>query len=338
MLQGMKAVVWSIMAGSMAMAASGASAHEGTDGLEAYLAREARTYVCQKVGAAGMQTRLLPAPGAREVIGRGGYLGPCGIHGDRQALGNGTISTYVQLTPQGTPWGIGFEFPATMLDNLPHAASDGNNCFDLDNDGEIDIEGAHGREECVGGHERILDMPAPAAVAPFKWGLVNWNVHGHEPAHVYDHPHFDFHFYTQSLAGRNQIHMGPCALLVDCNDLATGTQPIPAGYMHQDFLDVGAVEGRMGNHLIDVNGHEWEPDGHFSQTWLFGSYGGQVTFWEPMITLAYLQARPFRCVKIKLPQRYQVAGWYPTEYCIRYRAERGEYTVSLEGFVARAAN
>jgi len=32
-----------------------------------------------------------------------------------------------------------------------------------------------------------------------------------------------------------------------------------------------------------------------------------------------------------------VSGGYPTTYCIRYRAEEGMYTLTLEGFVRRAA-
>lgn len=343
-MQGIKAVVgsaamWPVVAGTLASLAGNVQAHEATVGLEAYLARQAQTYVCQIAGNKPV-TLLVPAKSARAVIAGGGHLGPCAVRGDRLALGNGHVTTYAQLTPQGTPWAIGFEFPATMLDNLPTLGNDGLNCFDVNGDGAIDIEGGHGEhEECAGGHQRALELPLKQRVAPFKWGLVNWNPHGHEPEHVYDKPHFDFHFYTQSYIERNMIRVGPCGLLVNCDDFAKGRKPVPAGYMHPDFLEVGAVESRMGNHLIDVTSHEWDPNhGEFTQTWLYGTYDGKVTFWEPMITRDYLLSKPFMCQAIKLPQRYLVGGYYPTEYCIRYRAERRDYTVSLEGFVARAPN
>ena len=46
-------------------------------------------------------------------------------------------------------------------------------------------------------------MPALAASAradiPFKWVLLNWTPHGHIPPGVYDTPHFDVHFYLDSI-------------------------------------------------------------------------------------------------------------------------------------------
>jgi len=37
------------------------------------------------------------------------------------------------------------------------------------------------------------------------------------------------------------------------------------------------------------------------------------------------------------PQREPISGVYPTEYYVRYRSARDEYTVSLEGFVYHEA-
>ena len=76
----------------------------------------------------------------------------------------------------------------------------------------------------------------------------------------------------------------------------------------------------------------------FTHTFIFGAYDGHVIFYEPMITLLYLQSRPDTCVPIRQPQAWETEGYYPTRYCIRYRADDERYTVSLEDFVHRAAD
>ena len=76
----------------------------------------------------------------------------------------------------------------------------------------------------------------------------------------------------------------------------------------------------MGNHLIDRSRPSWSPAGRiFTHTFIFGAYDGRVTFYEPMITRAYLESRPDLCVPIKQPQAWAIEGYYPTTYCIRYR-------------------
>src|SRR5689334_2065181 len=60
-----------------------------------------------------------------------------------------------------------------------------------------------------GGHNMMnslsLQFPEKAGVTPFKHAMLDWNPHGHEPANVYDKPHFDFHFYTIEKTERDAI-------------------------------------------------------------------------------------------------------------------------------------
>jgi hypothetical protein len=79
------------------------------------------------------------------------------------------------------------------------------------------------------------------------------------------------------------------------------------------------------------------PKRAFTHTWIFGAMGGRITFYEPMITLAFLLGQPDVCTPIHQPQAWQTAGYYPTEYCIRYLPESAAYTVSLEGLIERPA-
>jgi hypothetical protein len=104
--------------------------------------------------------------------------------------------------------------------------------------------------------------------------------------------------------------------------------------VHADHIDVGAAVPDMGNHLIDSKSPELASQGQvFTHTFTFGAYDGHVIFYEPMITLPYLQSRPDTCVPIKQPQAWETAG-----YCIRYRADDERYTVSLEDFARRTAH
>lgn len=274
---------------------------------------------------------------AKRILRNKGYVGPCAIYGDKRSLGGGYFRSYVQLKPDGTPWGIGLEFPKPTLTDLPTIRHDGISCFDINGNGTLEMDGGPGiKPECANGHELALDLPAKEAVQPFKFALVNWQPFGHGPAGIYNVGHFDFHFYSQSYVDRNLIRVGPCAIVTNCDDVDTARKPVPAIYMHPDFVDQGAVATRMGNHLLDMTAPEYHGV-PFTEAFVWGVYDGKVTFWEPVVSKAYLETGPSMCSNIKQPLAYQESGHYPTKYCIRYRAERQDYTVSLEGFVYHEA-
>jgi hypothetical protein len=260
--------------------------------------------------------------------------GPCTIFGDKTSLLGGSARTYVQIQNDGKPRALGLEFTSSMLSNLPYVPPfDGNNCFDINGDGELSFDMP--MPECAGGYQAILFFPAKIvkrANVPFKWFLLNWNPTGHGPPHVYDRPHFDFHFFIMDYIDRNFIRVGPCGFVVDCDDFRTAIKPVPPRFVPPNYRSFDAVEPRMGNHLVDVTSPEFT-GGVFTRTFVYGSYNGNVTFLEPMITLAFLESRPSECLPVKQPAAYKVTGYYPTKYCTQYR--NGIYTVSLEGLTFR---
>lgn len=108
--------------------------------------------------------------------------------------------------------------------------------------------------------------------------------------------------------------------------------------MPPDYIEVGAVAAGEGNHLLDSKSPELgDPPEGFTHTFIYGAYDGHITFYEAMITAAFLASQPDECHPIKWPRALQVAGYYPTEYCMRYLPEEREYRVSLEGLVQREA-
>lgn len=259
------------------------------------------------------------------------------LMGEAQNMGRGTVRTYVELDSGGKPSAIGVLLGRGALAGLPPKKNATSRCFDLNKNGKID-----GPAECEGDLEYKLRMPAEAAKRgdiPFRWAGVNWNAEGHPPK-PWSVPHFDFHFY---IAGMNEIaliRVGGCQIFINCDDLKRANIPVAQQYVAPDHVNVGAAVSMMGNHLIDGRTPELAdpPKREFTHTWIYGAYDGRITFYEPMITLAYFMSHPDSCTPIRQPKAWEKAGYYPTEYCIRYSKDSGSITVSLEGLVKRAAN
>ncbi|WP_441249276.1 hypothetical protein [Kitasatospora sp. McL0602] len=268
-------------------------------------------------------TRAAPAPAAPDGIS----------YGAAQPLGSGTLRTYAELDGK-RPVAVGAVFTRSALDNLPTEPTDRHHCFDVDGDGTIDD-----MKECTGGHEHVLDLP-PALLSlpgmPLEWALVNWSPMGHGPPGVFDTPHFDVHFYLRPKSERDAIRAGRCGILINCEDFKTATEPIATEYLPADYVDKGIAETAMGNHLQDPTAPEWHGV-PFVRTMIYGAYDARITFLEPMVTLRALHqaeagSAQSECSDIKQPSAWQQPGWYPRQYCVRYRAEAQEFTVSLEDF------
>ena len=257
------------------------------------------------------------------------------IPGWELKLGNGTVSSYAEFGKDGAPAAIGVAWSATGLEGLP-TNSDEHRCHGRDKEGSIVAD-----TKCQHTHHFVI--PLPDAVArrsdiPFKWVLLNWNPYGHIPPGVYDSAHFDVHFEMQPIADAFAIEAGPCGPeFVRCDQFQRGRKPLPPNYMPPDYVDVEAVVPVMGNHLIDLTGPEFQKQ-PFTRSWIYGTYDGKVIFYEAMVTRAYLLSRPDGCLPIKAPKAVAVAGFYPTEYCVRHDAKTGEHSVSMEKFTRREAS
>ena len=254
-----------------------------------------------------------------------------------QKVGNGWARAYIALDASGNPLALGVSLDKQALEALPGDLNTASRCFDKNGNGKTDID------ECIGDYQFLFSIPqneAGRAVSPFKWVSLNWNPHGHVPPAPppWAEPHFDFHFYITARETVEMIRPGSCGELIDCEDFKRATKPVPASYVHHDHINVGAAVPDMGNHLINSKAPELVKNGpKFTHTFIFGSYDGHVIFYEPMVTRAYLASNPDMCAHIKQPEAWEVAGSYPTKYCVRHLDRADRYTVSLEGFVERVA-
>src|SRR6185369_10294388 len=110
-----------------------------------------------------------------------------GVHrqyGTPQKVGNGTVRTYVVLDQKngGAPVEIGVAMSEDALQGLPAPMPGPGMQMNM----------------------YILDLPAQNPT-PYQFVQFDWNPAGHEPAGVYDQPHFDFHFYRVPKSVRDGI-------------------------------------------------------------------------------------------------------------------------------------
>ncbi|MEO6454588.1 MAG: hypothetical protein ABIN97_10965 [Ginsengibacter sp.] len=162
-------------------------------------------------------------------------------------------------------------------------------------------------------------------VTPFNHLVINWNPHGHEPAGVFDAPHFDFHFYTITEAERMAIppYMPSTAALHD--------KLPPAGLMPASFTPTPGGVPQMGKHWSDNNMQM-----PFTNTMVYGSYNGKMAFVEPMITKAILESGVKITASYDQPAQFEKTGkYYPARYNIYMDASTHKHYVTLSDFVQR---
>lgn len=231
------------------------------------------------------------------------------ILGDVVPVGNGTGRSWVQVDGAGKPTAVGITLTEAALNGLAADVTPG----------------------LIWVAEYILAFPTDVSGLPFNHVGLNWNPKGHIPNGIYNVPHFDVHFYTISPGERSRITARGDDLDVIRKVPATGN--VPDGYVFAPESE----EPGMGGHWVDPGSHEFHGQA-FTTTFLYGTYDGEIIFYEPMITKSYLESKPDVVMPIKVPTTYAHAGYYPMSYSIRYDAKRKEYVVALEGLTLRTAS
>jgi len=210
----------------------------------------------------------------------------------------------IKLNKDGSPAQLSLVFDNKTLNNLPmHSAGHG-----------------HSPE-----NDFIIPLHKKASEAtPFKFVMLNWNPNGHEPAGIYDLPHFDVHFYMTSAEE-----------VMNYTDTVKIDHKLPAAdYFPAKHMAVAGVP-MMGKHWIDVTSGELNGQ-KFTQTFIYGSYDSKVVFYEPMITLDFLKKTSKFERPIPVPAKFQKPGYYPTK--MRVVKHDGVTEVLLDGFVKRQAS
>jgi hypothetical protein len=206
-----------------------------------------------------------------------------------QNIGSGKVYSWAKTT-DGKPTSLGFTLTKGALDNLKDIAL-------------------------------VLDIPTEVkAQLPYDHIMLDYLHHGHDPAPIYGVAHFDMHFYIQPLAERMAIP--PYPLAPAKFDNLPATTHMPAGYIR---LPEG-VPG-MGVHWANPASPELS-GGKFTETLIYGSYDGKMTFMEPMVALEWLQSKPNLTKAMPLPAKFEKNSYYPMKYSIKQVGD--EIVVSLE--------
>lgn len=225
-----------------------------------------------------------------------GTNGPTTTFGPSVTLGNGVARAYV-ITQSGAPSEIGMSLSAAALDGLPTAP-------------------------LMGGYEYLLPLPS-GNTTQYQVVALNWNPTGHPPPMVYTVPHFDFHFYMTSLAERNAIDASDTAFNTKAGNLPSSALR-PTNYVADP--PANAIP-HMGLHWTDSSATEFHGQ-PFTRTFIFGSWNGQFTFLEPMVTRAYLLTHPNDVTAVHVPSQ-GVSGYYPAAYRVAWDSTTTEWRIAL---------
>ncbi len=218
------------------------------------------------------------------------------FYGSTVKIGNGVARAYVKENREGEPIEVGLNLSAKALENLPHGHAD-----------------------------FVLPFHPNKGKRFYDHVLLGWAPDGHEPEGVYTIPHFDVHFYITSVEDREAI----------VGQLEPDVMPAP-DYIPMDYIMLPGIVPQMGAHWADATAPElpWNGGALFTHTFIWGSYNGEFTFLEPMITrdfLLGLTGGPDVTAVVKQPAAWQRDGWYPSHYRMEWTNRPEQYTIALTG-------
>lgn len=215
-------------------------------------------------------------------------------------VGHGTVHTFVRTDDSGKVVQIGIVVSEKALDGLPKATKKQDD------------------------FPYLLPMPAKGPRTVIDHAVLNWESQGHPPPHVYDVPHFDFHFYMVSRADQMRVKFKSEA------DSGSPTQQPPANLLPAGYImPPGTAVPQMGAHAVNPAGGEFHGQ-PFTATFIYGYYDQKLTFVEPMASLAYLKTKPDFAAPVVRPETYSKPGTYPSAYSVKYDARHKAYVVALE--------
>lgn len=253
------------------------------------------------------------------LVGSTAYSGPVSAHpkpenhdlvwGDTIDFLDGVVRTYATTNPSGNLSSLGAYLDETALET-----------FD---------------EDPLEAH---LEFPDGVDTHQFTFLGFHYNPMGHPPPDIYTVPHFDLHFYTIAEETVEGIVTEPATYDIPDAQVPEDYQRVPAVDTDDDEPDTPLVEEDMGEHLVDPTSPEFQEDGTFTHTMIYGAYDvdgdgtGRITFAEPMVTVEFLDGLDEEvAVGMKTPEEFAEADDYPTEYVMEPGLHGGVF-ISLDGF------
>jgi hypothetical protein len=232
------------------------------------------------------------------------------LNGNAVTIGHGSAWAYLTLR-DGVPLAIGVTLSDRALTGLPGVVGPGERAA-----------------EAAAAYEYVLQLPA-LNPTPYRHIVVRWNPRGHEPAGLYDVPHFDFYFFTISDQERQLIDPRDPRFDRKAARRPTG-EYVPEGYVVSSMPPLARTGMPwIGAGTSEVGGQRFTTD------FAYGSWDGRMVFAEPMATLAFLKSGADTAAPLAVARAYDPSGYYPSAYSVRYDARRGRHLIALSDFAIR---
>ncbi|TFL16841.1 DUF5602 domain-containing protein [Jannaschia formosa] len=175
-----------------------------------------------------------------------------------------------------------------------------------------------------------VPLPEAARAAGYDHVSLDWMPHGHEPAGLFDTPHFDVHFYMTTEAER--LAIDPADPLFQEK---AANRP-DASYLPATFMAPPQPEPipAMGEHWLDAMDPVFA-GARFEAVLIYGAWDGEVTFVEPMVTRDLLASKREFGGKLDQPAKVAREVALPDSWSVSWDEEAGTHVVSIDGLVAR---
>ena len=224
------------------------------------------------------------------------------LWGEEVSVGQGMARSYVEVDDANEPLSLGISLTGGVLNGLPDQMHQ---------------------------YDYMLPLPKIVCLPPYKYAMLNWNPHGHDPVEIYGKPHFDFHFYTIPNDVREKI---TCT----GDDEATCMKMPSSDYIPAYYSPTPAGVPMMGWHWFDTRSGEFHGQ-PFTSTLIYGFYDGKVAFVEPMITREFLQSHGTVDADIPAPAKVADDGYYPQHYNLDYDSVQDRFMIRLDHFTYKSA-
>ncbi len=157
---------------------------------------------------------------------------------------------------------------------------------------------------------------------------IDWNLMGHPPMDVYTTAHFDIHFYGLSMDEVAKI---------DCVEQQNiDPNLVPEGYVLPPADAPDACVPQMGVHALPLT--DLAEGYKFSETMIYGYYGNQMVFIEPMITQSFfLEKRSVSKSLIYTEEQLAAVGdrALPQHYSVYFDELTERYLIEFTAFTTR---
>jgi hypothetical protein len=218
------------------------------------------------------------------------------VEGQSGFINGQRVSTWADVDSMNRVQAVGVTLPASLIQNPPHTQGTGP----------------------AGAQVSLLFPEVVRNTTFFNHFQAHHEHEGHPPP-MYSKAHWDFHFYG--------IPEDQVLAIAPPDSVAPAANRVPPGYI---YPGVEQAVPEMGVHAIPES--DLDPEFNFQHTMIFGYWGGNMIFVEPMITDAFLQGRQTWSTPLAQPQVLGRSALFPRRFESRYNAATNTYTLIYSDF------